>query len=112
MVIDMATIEEASADDDYNGDYYKSHDFFEYLYGMVDRRKRGGLKIMVISLTLGVASAHTLDGDTDVEAIRIFTDMGRKVQRLMRQPKYRAFNKKRQQRFGQQLQSTFEHENP
>lgn len=116
IVVDMATIEEAVCDNDddddtYGPGYFTAKGFFEHLTGMVNRRKQGGLKIMVISWGLDAAVvSSTLDSTTDSDIsddMRIFTDMGRKVQRLMRQPKYRAFYKKRQQQFGQGFQSAF-----
>lgn len=108
IVVDMATVEEAVCDDDADEDYFTANEFFEYLSAVVDRRKQGGLKVLVISWGLD-AAASTLDStERDVpDDMQIFTDMGRKVQRLMRQPKYRAFYKKRQQQFGQGFQSAF-----
>lgn len=106
IVADMATIEDV--DDNIDGEYFTARDFLEHLSAMVIRRKQGGLKIMAISWKSDIVTS-TLDGaGNDIsDDMRIFTDMGRKVQRLMRQPKYRAFYKKRQQQFGHKFQSTF-----
>lgn len=111
IVIDMATIEDAVCNGDHdetNGEYFLAYDFWEHLSAMVDRRGQGVLKVMVIAWRMDPANVFP-SLDTDVlNDMRIFTDMGHKVQRLMRQPKYRAFYKKRQKQTGHKFKSTFD----
>lgn len=106
IVVDMVTIEDT--DDDKVNDYFSANEFVEHMSAIVDRRQGGGLKVMVVSWGVDATAASALDTTVDTwDDMRIFTDMGRKVQRLMRQPKYRAFYKKRQDHFGQKFQSAF-----
>lgn len=107
IVADMAVIEDVD-DDDIDGDYFTAREFVEHMSAMASRRKQGCLKIMVITGRSDVATSMLDDAGSDIaDDMRISTDMGRKVQRLMRQPKYRAFYKKQQQQFEQKFQSTF-----
>lgn len=108
VVVDMATI--GDTDDDRMEDCFSAHGFLEHLSAMVDRRRGAGLKVMAISGGMDATAASARDSttvDTSSDDMRIATDMGRMVQRLMKQPKYRAFYKKRQQHSGQEFQSAF-----
>lgn len=105
VMVDMATI--GDTDDDRMEACFS---FLDHLSAMVDRRRGAGLKVLAISGGMDATAAsarHTTTVDTSSDDMRITTDMGRKVQRLIMQPKYRAFYKKRQQHFGQEFQSAF-----
>lgn len=106
IVVDMATIEDT--DNDKVDNYFSANEFVEHMSAIIDRRHGGGLKVMIISWGMDSTAVSALDTTVDTwDDMRIFTDMGRKVQRLMRQPKYRAFYKKRQDHFEQNFKSTF-----
>lgn len=71
-----------------DGDGLTLGDFIEVLSDIVTRRSKGGLKI-VVTFWRFEATTSLESTDAFVEA-HFATDMGRRVQRLMRQPKYRG----------------------
>ncbi|KAJ9131624.1 Nacht domain protein [Pleurostoma richardsiae] len=104
LIIDMGVIEAAlSQESDDDEVPYTVSSFVERLTELVKTRRGGGLKVVVVSWKFeAVASLET---EEIIDETRIFTDRGRRVERLMRQPKYRAAFKQRNKRFSGQLGS-------
>lgn len=105
VVLDLGFIERAAEHIEAEHKHFRVTEFVESLGEMVRRRGRGGLKVVVISWQLGVATS--MDAAELFEDRQIFTDMGRRVERLMRQPKYRAAHRRRNEQFALRLRASF-----
>lgn len=97
VVVDLGFIGFAAENDEAEQEFFRVADFVERLGEIVRQRDRGGLKVVVVSWRFGVAT--TLDAADLFEERQIFTDMGRRVERLMRQPKYRVIHRRRNEQF-------------
>ncbi|KAH8747459.1 hypothetical protein F5883DRAFT_509694 [Diaporthe sp. PMI_573] len=88
MVIDTSLVESSLGAEAMDEEYFTLSEFIETMSEIVTRRDEDGLKVVIVS--------WKFDTSTSREASEIFnetqfaTDMGRRVQRLMRQPRYRA----------------------
>lgn len=104
VVIDMGLIEAATSDENSDCEYFKAGDFTEQLSEIVNRRGKGGLKIVIVSWRFQMMtslSPKDIFGDE-----QILTDMGKRRERLMRQPKYRAIFRGRSRTVGEKLKSS------
>ncbi|KAI0021358.1 hypothetical protein F4780DRAFT_770257 [Xylariomycetidae sp. FL0641] len=104
VVIDMGLIETACEHEEAEEENFKVDDFIEYVSEMVKRRTTGGLKIVIASWRFETTTS--LEADEVFGDLQVFTDMGKKTERLMRQPKYRAVFRKRNQVFTERLKSS------
>ncbi|KAF3353431.1 hypothetical protein VD0004_g4977 [Verticillium dahliae] len=104
LVVDMGLIELATSHEDEEHEFFKVDHFVEFLAEMISRRVKGGLKIAVLSWRFAVSTS--LDADEVFDQRRIFTDQGRRAERMMRKPKFRAMLKKRNQRFVERFSSS------
>ncbi|KAF4462916.1 Nacht domain [Fusarium albosuccineum] len=106
MVIDMRSVEMAVDHDEDEGSFFKASDFVQRVSEMVHNRMGGGLKVVIVSWrfkTVTSLEANELFGEE-----QIFTDAGRRMQRLMRQPKYKAEFKRRNVQLVKRFKSTME----
>ncbi|KAF9764610.1 hypothetical protein IL306_002779 [Fusarium sp. DS 682] len=106
VVINMALVEVAVNSDELEGMAFKACDFIQKVSEMVHNRTRGGLKVVIISWqfqTITSLEANEVFGDE-----QIVTDSGRRMERLMRLPKYRAVFKRRNEAFVGKFKSTME----
>lgn len=71
---------------------------------LVGCRARGVLKIFTVSWRFSTATS--LDARDVFGNIQIFTEMGRRVEILMRQPKYRSMYKMRNQKLSERFGAT------
>jgi hypothetical protein len=106
LVVNMALVEEAVNSDELQGMTFKASDFIQNVSEMVHNRTRGGLKVVIISWQFEtVTSLETNEVFGDVQ---IVTDLGRRMERLMRLPKYRAVLKRRNEAFVNKFKSAME----
>ncbi|KAL8406662.1 hypothetical protein RB596_005223 [Gaeumannomyces avenae] len=97
VVLDLGFVELVAEHSETEHEYFRVADFVQRLREIVRRRGRGGLKVVVVSWQFAVATS--MDATELFEDWQIFTDMGRRVERLMRQPKYRAVYRRRNEQF-------------
>lgn len=103
MIVDLGLIEaateESCVDDEHRS--FRTQDFVEALTDLAAGHVTGCLKIMITSANF--KGATSLDSDEQFGDSKIFTDRGRKFQRLMRQPKYRGIHKVRTKKVSDNL---------
>lgn len=106
IIIDTSLVQ-CSLEDEATGDeYFALGDFVASISDIVARRDKDGLKVVITS--------WRFDTSASMEASQVFshtqfaTDMGRRVQRLMRQPKYRVVARRRVQGSARTFSSTIE----
>jgi hypothetical protein len=113
MVIDTGIIETAvdrNGEDMYNDDYDDGREFpnlgrfVQRVSDMVQNRDKGGLKVVMVSWRFR-ASASLDASDVFDDEQQIYTDGGRRMERMMRQPKHRAVFKRRNERLVSRLKS-------
>ncbi|KAL8345445.1 hypothetical protein RB601_005473 [Gaeumannomyces tritici] len=104
VVLDLGFVELAAEHPETEHEYFRVADFAERLREIVRRRDRGGLKVVVVSWQFAVATS--MDATELFEEWQIFTDMGRRVERLMRQPKYRAVYRRKNEQFALRLRAS------
>lgn len=102
LLIDLKLIESAVENNDADDEYFGVSAFLEYLEELITRRPRG-LKILVLSWRFD--SSTSLDAADLFEDNRIYTDMGRRVESMMRQAKFRSLYKKRNLKLDEELTS-------
>lgn len=103
VVIDMEVIENACRHEEAEDQLFSLGDFFEEISRMVQRRRCGSLKIIVVSWRF---EQHTsVDSEDLFGDMQIFTDRGRKVERLMKKPKFRSTARRGRRIFTQRLTS-------
>ena len=100
VLIDLKLIETAIDNNGEDEDFFSVNTLLEYLEDLVSRRPFG-LKVVVLSWRF--TSTTSLDAGDLFDENQIFTDMGRRVERLMRQPKYRAFYRRRNQKLSEEF---------
>jgi hypothetical protein len=101
IIIDTSLVEYSLGTEAADEEYFTLSEFIKVMSGIVTRRGRDGLKVVIVS--------WKFDTGVSIEAREIFqemqfaTDMGRRVQRLMRQPKYRAILRRKGQEFSKKF---------
>lgn len=94
IIVDTSLVQ-SSLGDEVRDEYFTLGDFIDSMSEIVSRRDKDGLKVVIVS--------WRFDTTTSLEASEVFdemqfaTDMGRRAQRLMRQPKYRVMFRRRGQ---------------
>ncbi|KAI1321372.1 hypothetical protein F5Y16DRAFT_388897 [Xylariaceae sp. FL0255] len=107
ILIDMNVVEIAARVDDPESEYFKVSDFVERLSEIITNRSRqqqesdGGLKIAIASWRFDASTS--LEATDLFGSAQIFTDMGKKTERMMRQPKFRLMFRHRNQMFAEKL---------
>ncbi|KAF6811845.1 hypothetical protein CMUS01_13184 [Colletotrichum musicola] len=103
VVIDMGVIENACGHEEAEDELFSLSDFLEEISQIVQRRRRGGLKIIIVSWRFETITS--LDSEDIFGDLRILTDRGRKVERLMKKPKFRSTARRGRRAFTQRLTS-------
>ncbi|KAF6838383.1 hypothetical protein CPLU01_02495 [Colletotrichum plurivorum] len=103
VVIDMGVIETACRHEEAEDQLFNLTDFFEEVSRMIQRRRSGGLKIIVVSWRFEQNSP--LDNEDIFGVMRVFTDRERKVERLMKNPKFRSTARRGRRVFTKRLTS-------
>ncbi|KAI0876417.1 hypothetical protein GGS24DRAFT_513777 [Hypoxylon argillaceum] len=101
IIIDTNIIECAAAHQDGEDEYFKGDEFIERLSEIVSCRPQGGLKVVIASWKFD--TSLSLNSSDMTGEMRIFTDMGRRIERRMRQPKFRLMYRRRNQLFSERL---------
>ncbi|KAI0484854.1 hypothetical protein GGR56DRAFT_662776 [Xylariaceae sp. FL0804] len=104
MVVDVGLIEAATESEDSESEYFKASEFIDQLSDIIGRRSIGGLKIVIVSWRFSIATSSEVS-EVFGPGRQIFTDMGKKTERLMRQAKYRTMFKRRNQAFSERFRS-------
>lgn len=95
IIIDTSLLQSSFEDEGRDDEYYTLGDFVASISDIVARRDKDGLKVVITSWRFDTAASMEA---SEVFSQRQFaTDMGRRVQKLMRQPKYRAVTRRRGQ---------------
>ncbi|KAI8630483.1 hypothetical protein F5Y19DRAFT_427756 [Xylariaceae sp. FL1651] len=104
LVLDLRSFQIPTKDDDLEHEYLKVSEFIESISEMVSRRTHGGLKVVIISWRFYTTTS--LDATEIFGDLQIYTDMGKKAKRMMRQPKFRITSRKRNQTLVERLQDS------
>jgi hypothetical protein len=109
LIIDTGLIEMAvdryNEDEDDDGRECPSVGrFVQRVSDLVESRRKGGLKVVMVSWRFR-ASTSLEANDVFGEERHIYTDGGRRMERMMRQPKHRAVFKRRSERLVSRLKS-------
>lgn len=95
IIIDTSLVKCPLEDEVRNDGDFTLGEFIDSMLGIVSRRDKDGLKVVIASWKFDTAVSMNTSGPfSETEFV---TDMGRRVQRLMRQPKYRANMRRRGQ---------------
>ncbi|KAI0385719.1 hypothetical protein F5Y04DRAFT_276243 [Hypomontagnella monticulosa] len=104
LVIDINLMELAVGDMGNDQEFFTLRDFIEQLSDLVNNKFEKGLKIVIISWRFDTVTS--LDAKEIFNEARIFTDMGKRMESLMRQPKFRSVSRRRNQRFAEKFRSS------
>lgn len=94
VIIDTSLVQCGLEDNSMDGEIFTLCEFIDSLSDMVTRRDKGGLKVFIASWRFDTAASR--EASEVFSEMQFATDMGRRVQRMMRQPKYRAVFRKSQ----------------
>lgn len=94
VVIDMGFIEAALQHEESEAQSFSMNEFIEQMVGIVSRKVTGGLKVVIASWRLG--SFTNLGSEEVFNENRIYTDRGRRVEMMMKQPRFRATDRGKQ----------------
>ncbi|KAI2619517.1 hypothetical protein GGS26DRAFT_572530 [Hypomontagnella submonticulosa] len=103
LVIDIGLVELAIEHREEDQELFTLRDFVEQLSGLVSKLS-SGLKIVIISWRFDIAT--TLEAKEVFDETQIFTDMGKKTERLMRRPKFRSIFRRRNQIFVEKFRTS------
>ncbi|OBR14149.1 Nacht domain protein [Colletotrichum higginsianum IMI 349063] len=104
IVIDIRAIQAAVEHEESETQHFTTSDFVERVSQLVAQRSHGGLKIVIVSWRFNMATS--MDPDEVFRGMQISTDRGRKVERLMKQPKFRALFRRRHHMFSERFKSS------
>ncbi|TDZ26513.1 hypothetical protein Cob_v001431 [Colletotrichum orbiculare MAFF 240422] len=104
LVIDASVIDAAAEHEEAETQRFKPGDFVEQMSHLISKKSQGYLKIVIASWKYSTISS--IDTGGICGDIEISTDRGRRVERLMRQPKYRAVFRRRQYVLNDMLKTT------
>ncbi|KAK1727012.1 uncharacterized protein BDZ83DRAFT_613944 [Colletotrichum acutatum] len=102
IILDMNAIETAFEQAECEEPNFKLGDFVEWITRKSEL-KGGIIKVIVVSWRFGVNTP--IDAETLSEDRHIFTDRGRKIERLMKQARFRAAFRRRHKNFSDKLRS-------
>ena len=104
VVIDIGVVDAAVEHEEMETSSFTVADFIERMAELVKRRgDENILKIIVASWRFSTVTS--LEATEVFEDLHISTDMGRKVERLMRQPKHRAMFRQRNRKFAERFKT-------
>lgn len=95
IIIDTSLVQSSLEDEARDDEYCTLGEFIARVSHIVSRRDKDGLKVVITSW--GFDAATSMESKEVFKEMQLATDMGRRVQRLMRQPKYRAVFRRRGQ---------------
>lgn len=102
IVIDTTFVQSSLENEEGTDGHFILSDFMENVSDIIARRGQGGLKVVIISWRFDTIASMEAEGVFDERQFP--TDMGRRVQRLIRQPKYRAIFRRGNRDFAKQFQ--------
>ncbi|KAK2779386.1 nacht domain protein [Colletotrichum kahawae] len=88
VVVDISLIEMAPEHEESEDQSFGTDEFIEEMMGIVSRKVTGGLKVVVASWRFN--SFTKLDAEEVFSENYIYTDRGRRVEMMMKQPRFRA----------------------
>lgn len=104
LIIDIGLIETAIENEQEEHNSFTVADFVERMSEIVNRRgRKAALKVAIVAWKFRTITS--LDVSEVFDEMHISTDMGRKAERLLRQPKYRAIFRQRNQKFAERFRS-------
>ncbi|KAK1464543.1 hypothetical protein CTAM01_17063 [Colletotrichum tamarilloi] len=103
IILDMNAIEAAFEKPEAEEQYFKLGDFMEWI-GRKSQSKEGIIKIIIVSWRFGANTP--IDAEALSEDRHVFTDRGRKIERLMKQARFRAAFRRKHQNFSDKLRSS------
>lgn len=95
IIIDTSLVQCSLEDEARNDEYCTLGEFIARVSHIVSRRDKDGLKVVIASWRFDTASSK--EASEVFSDIPFATDMGRRVHRMMRQPKHRAIIRRRGQ---------------
>ncbi|KAK2613386.1 hypothetical protein N8I77_000304 [Diaporthe amygdali] len=101
IIVDTSLVQKSLEDEAGAENSFALSDFIESISDIVTRRDKDGLKVAIVSWKFDTATS--MEAGDFFNELQFATDMGRRIQRLMRQPKHRAMFKRR----GQDLAKDF-----
>ncbi|KAK6209491.1 hypothetical protein QIS74_11075 [Colletotrichum tabaci] len=104
IVIDIRAIQAAVEHEESETQHFTTSDFVERISQLVAQRSHGGLKIVIVSWRFNMVTS--MDPEEVFRGMQISTDRGRKVERLMKQPKFRALFRRRHHMFSERFKSS------
>lgn len=104
LLIDIGSVDRAIGHAVDEWELFHVGDFVERISELVDRGNQGGLKVIIVSWRFG--STTSLKASEIFGKKQIFTDRGRSMERLMRQPKFKAVFRQRNKRTVEGIRST------
>lgn len=94
IIIDTSLVQRSLENEAGDDEYFTLGDFIDSMSDIVTRRDKDGLKVVIASWRFDTATS--LEAWEVFKDIQLVTDMGRRVERLVRQPKYRAILRRRE----------------
>lgn len=88
IIINTSLVQCSLEDETRDDEHFTLNDFIDSVSKIVARRDKSGLKVVIVSWRFDTTAS--MDASEVFNEMQFTTDMGRRVQRLMRQPKYRA----------------------
>lgn len=101
IMIDTSLVKCALENETRDDEYFTLGDFIENVSDIVTRREKDGLKVVIASWRFDTAAS--LEADEVFRDMQFVTDMGRRVERLMRQPKYRAILRRKEHSYSKKF---------
>lgn len=106
IILDTSLVQRSIENEAEDDEYFTLGDFIDSMSDLVNRRDKGGLKVFIASWRFDTATS--LEACDIFKDIQFVTDMGRRMQRLMRQPKYRAILRRKEHSCSNKLSFTVE----
>ncbi|KAK1623848.1 hypothetical protein BDP81DRAFT_465152 [Colletotrichum phormii] len=103
IVLDMNVIEAAVEEKEAEDQFFKISDFVERV-SRIAQSKQKAVKVIFASWRFNAITS--LDAESIFDDRRLFTDRGRKIERLMKQPRFRAAFKRKHQNFHDKFRSS------
>ncbi|KAK1516998.1 uncharacterized protein CCOS01_12547 [Colletotrichum costaricense] len=103
IVLDMNAIESALEQREAEDQVFKMSDFVEHITRVL-QSEGGTVKVIVVSWKF--YANISIDVESVFDDRRLFTDRGRKIERLMKQPRFRAAFKRGHQNFSDKFRSS------
>lgn len=101
IMIDTSLVKCSLENETGDDEYFTLGDFIDSVSDIVTRREKDGLKVVIASWRFDTAAS--LEADEVFKDMQFVTDMGRRVERLMRQPKYRAILRRREHSYSKKF---------